>query len=86
MKEERSELFGRKPRKTHKEREWKLAGVKIEETETYKYLGVELVSALNFKHLKTRTLEEARKRMMLVWAMGGGGSCPSLTAAGCGTR
>ena len=36
----------------------------------YKYLGVELVSALNFKLMKSRLVAEARKRMMLVWAMG----------------
>jgi Reverse transcriptase (RNA-dependent DNA polymerase) len=63
-------LFGRKPRKTQRERKWWLAGVEIEETETYKYLGVELVSGLNFKTLKERFVAEARKRMMLVWAMG----------------
>lgn len=38
-------------------------------TEAYKYLGAELVSALNFK-MKSRIITEARKRMMLVWAMG----------------
>ena len=31
-------IFGRKPRKTGKERKWWLAGVEIEETEMYKYL------------------------------------------------
>ena len=63
-------IFGRKPRKTVNPRKWSLAGVEIEETEMYKYLGVELVSALNFKLMKSRLVAEARKRMMLVWAMG----------------
>ena len=63
-------LFGRKPNKAKAERKWWLAGVEIHETDTYKYLGVELVSGLNFKKVKTRFVAEARKRMMLVWAMG----------------
>ena len=63
-------LFGRKPNKAKGERKWWLAGVEIHETDTYKYLGVELVSGLNFKKVKTRFVTEARKRMMLVWAMG----------------
>ena len=44
--------------------------MEIHETDTYKYLGVELVSGLHFKKVKTRFVAEARKRMMLVWAMG----------------
>jgi len=63
-------LFGSKPRKTNVERKWMLAGVEIEETDSYKYLGVDLVSGLNFKNLKARYVADARKRMMLVWAMG----------------
>ena len=63
-------LFGRKPRKTKHERKWCLAGVDIQETDSYKYLGVDLVSSLNFKKLKSRLVADARKRMMLVWAMG----------------
>jgi hypothetical protein len=47
-------LFGRKPNKAKGERKWWLAGVEIHETDTYKYLGVELVSGLNFKKVKTR--------------------------------
>ena len=58
------------PRKTKEERKWWLAGVEIQETESYKYLGVDLVSGLNFKQLKGRFVAEARKRMMLVWAIG----------------
>ena len=42
-------LFGRKPRKTKHERKWCLAGVEIQETDSDKYLGVDLVSGLNFK-------------------------------------
>src|SRR6185369_362023 len=53
-------LFGSKPRKTNVERKWMLAGVEIED----------LVSGLNFKKLKARYVADARKRMMLVWAMG----------------
>lgn len=49
-------IFGRKPRKTIKVRKWWLAGVEIGETEAYKYLGVELVSALNFKKMKSRII------------------------------
>ena len=63
-------LFGRKPRKTKHERKWCLAGVDIQETDSYKYLGVDLVSSLNFKKLKSRLVADARKRLMLVWAMG----------------
>ena len=63
-------IFGKKPRETRQPRQWWLAGAEIHETTTYKYLGVELVSGLNFKKLKERTVAEARKRMMLVWAMG----------------
>jgi hypothetical protein len=63
-------LFGKKPRKTKHERKWWLAGVEIQETDSYKYLGVDLVSGLNFKKLKERIVADARKRMMLVWAMG----------------
>ncbi len=63
-------MFGRKPRKGKEERKWELAGVEIQETDAYKYLGVDLVSGLNFKKLKARYVAEARKRMMLVWAMG----------------
>ena len=47
-----------------------MAGEEIQETECYKYLGVELVGRLDFKKLKERYVAEARKRMMLVWAMG----------------
>ena len=36
----------------------------------YKYLGIELRSGLNFAHYKAKIVAEARKRMMLVWAMG----------------
>ena len=63
-------LFGRKPRNTSHERKWQLAGAEIQETTSYKYLGVDLVSGLNFKKLKARIVASARKRMMLVWAMG----------------
>jgi len=63
-------LFGRKPRKSEEERKWSLGGVEIEETESYKYLGVDLVSSLNFKKLKERFVARAGKRMRLVWAMG----------------
>jgi len=61
-------LFGRKPR--NRNRKWWLAGVEIGETEVYKYLGVELTSGLCFKQYKARILAEARKRMVLMWAMG----------------
>ena len=44
-------IFGRKPRKTGEDRIWKLAGEEVQETESYKYLGVELVSRLGFKKL-----------------------------------
>ena len=63
-------LFGRKPRKSEEERKWSLGGVEIEETESYKYLEVDLVSSLNFKKLKERFVARAGKRMRLVWAMG----------------
>ena len=70
-------LFGRKPRKTKTARKWWLAGVEIQETDSYKYLGVDLVSGLNFKKLKQRYVADARKRMMAVWAMGmRGGELP----------
>ena len=70
-------IFGRKPRKTGEDRIWKLAGEEVQETESYKYLGVELVSRLDFKKLKQRYVAEARKRMMSVWAMGmRGGELP----------
>ena len=62
-------LFGRKPRQTKSARKWWLAGEEILETESYKYLGVDLVSGLNFKKLKEKYITDAR-RMMLVWAMG----------------
>ena len=61
-------LFGRKPR--NKNRTWKLAGEEIGETSMYKYLGIELKSGLSFKYYKDKIVAEARKRMMLVWAMG----------------
>ena len=69
-KKDKSEvmLFGRKPR--NKDRKWKLAGGEIGETSMYKYLGIELRSGLNFAHYKAKIVAEARKRMMLVWAMG----------------
>ena len=60
-------LFGRKPR--NKDRKWWLAGVEIGETSMYKYLGIELRSGLSFAHYKTKIIAEARKRMMVVWAM-----------------
>src|SRR3954466_7718503 len=70
-------IFGRKPRKTKEGRKWKLAGEEIQETECYKYLGVELVGRLDYKKLKERYVAEARKRMMMVWAMGmRGGELP----------
>ena len=47
-------LFGRKPRKGRRERKWWLAGAEIQETESYKYLGVDLVSRVNFKKMKER--------------------------------
>ena len=34
------------------------------------HLGIELRSGLSFAHYKTKIIAEARKRMMLVWAMG----------------
>ena len=72
-------IFGRKPRKTKEGRKWTLAGEEIQETECYKYLGVELVGRLDFKKLKERYVAEARKRMMLVWAMGmRGGELPAI--------
>jgi len=61
-------LFGRKPR--NKNRKWMLGGVEIGETSMYKYLGIELKSGLSFKHYKKKIVAEARRRMMLVWAMG----------------
>ena len=61
-------LFGRKPR--NKDRKWWLAGVEIGETDKYKYLGIDLRSGLCFKQYRDRIVAEARKRMMLVWAMG----------------
>src|SRR3954465_10068843 len=80
-------LFGRKPRETKQERKWSLAGVDIQETDSYKYLGVDLVSSLNFKKLKSRLVADARKRMVLVWAMGMRmRSCLSSTAAESGMR
>ena len=61
-------IFGRKPR--NKNRKWWLAGEEICETCMYKYLGIELRSGLSYKHYKEKIVTEARKRMMLVWAMG----------------
>jgi hypothetical protein len=61
-------IFGRKPR--NKNRKWWLAGEEVGETCMYKYLGIELRSGLSFKHYKDKIVAEARKRMMLVWAMG----------------
>jgi hypothetical protein len=61
-------IFGRKPR--NKDRKWRLAGEEVGETCMYKYLGIELRSGLSFKHYKDKIVTEARKRMMLVWAMG----------------
>ena len=52
-------IFGRKPRKTGEDRIWKLAGEEVQETESYKYLGVELVSRLDFKKLKQRYVAES---------------------------
>ena len=54
-------IFGRKPRKTKEGRKWTLAGEEIQETECYKYLGVELVGRLDFKKLKERYVAETRK-------------------------
>jgi hypothetical protein len=45
------------------------AGKQIEETTTYKYLGVELGKGLHFKLFKDRKIKEARQKMMRVWAM-----------------
>ena len=61
-------LFGRKPR--NQNRKWRLVGVEIGETDKYKYLGIDLRSGLCFKQYRARIVAEARKRMMLVWAMG----------------
>ena len=73
-------MFGRKPR-SKRERKWWLAGAEIQETESYKYLGVDMVSRLNVKKMKERYVAKARKRMMLVWAMGMRGG--ELPAADC---
>ena len=55
-----------------------MAGEEIQETECYKYLGVELVGRLDFKKLKERYVAR-RGRMMLVWAMGmRGGELPAI--------
>ena len=62
-------IFGRKPNNKNTKREWKLAGAEIGETQSYKYLGIDLVSGLNFKKVKERMITKARKRMQ-VWAMG----------------
>ena len=62
-------VFGR--RKRQKEtRKWMLGGKQIFETDQYKYLGVDLGKGLHFKVLKDRLVKNAKKRMMLVWAMG----------------
>ena len=57
-------LFGRKPR--NKNRKWKLAGEEIGE----QVFRIEPKSGLSFKYYKDKIVAEARKRMMLVWAMG----------------
>jgi len=58
---------------------WILAGKQIEETTTYKYLGVELGKGLHFKLFKDRKIKEARQKMMRVWAMGmRGGQLPVI--------
>jgi len=61
-------IFGKKPEEGN--RKWWLAGVEVGEACVYKYLGIEIRSGLCFKQYKARILTEARRRMMLVWAMG----------------
>ena len=42
----------------------------IIETDSYKYLGVELENRLTFKQFKARILDKARKSRTRVWNMG----------------
>jgi hypothetical protein len=62
-------VFGRRV-KEKKARTWMLGGEQIEETARYKYLGMDLGKGIQFKALKDRLWKNARKRMMIVWAMG----------------
>jgi hypothetical protein len=69
-------VFGRQ-KKQKEARRWMLGGKQIEETARHKYLGMDLVKGIHFKTLKDRLLKNARRRMMIVWAMGmRGGELP----------
>ena len=51
-------------------RKWWLGGEEIGETTSYKYLGIDLRTDLNFKGMRERMIGKARKAMMAAWAMG----------------
>ena len=51
-------------------RHWKLGSRLIIETDSYKYLRVELDNRLTFKQFKARILDKARKSRTRVWNMG----------------
>ena len=50
--------------------DWTLGGKKIEQVNTYKYLGLDMKGNLKWKGLRERLTEKTRRIMTIVWAMG----------------
>ena len=60
-------VFGRGNKKKD---EWKMSGNKIDQVESYKYLGIEMENRLTWKQFKTRLKNKAEKNMTVALAMG----------------
>ena len=50
--------------------EWMLGGGKVDQVDSYKYLGLEIKGNLGWTKFKERLIEKAKKTMRIAWAMG----------------
>ena len=50
--------------------EWKLRGGKVDQVDSYKYLGLDIKGNLGWKIFKKRLIEKAKKNMIISWSMG----------------
>ena len=50
--------------------EWMLGGGKVEQVDSYKYLGMEIKGNLGWKKFKKMLIEKTKKNMRIAWPMG----------------
>ena len=50
--------------------EWKLGGGKVDQVDSYKYLGLDVKGNLGWRIFKSRLIEKGKKNMRIAWAMG----------------